>query len=173
MAPGGPLRDLSGLALARARDSARAGESPAFDLVVAAGFIVIAVGELELDRLIFGTKLVGVRFFLHPRKPVAWPWRAITALIVVGAPAAIVVYTLARFRVIWRDGLAALREPWGWVLLAGIIIFFATEAFEDTLDNVQFVAPFFLEETAELLASLCFLAAYLMRSRWRRDSGAG
>ncbi|MGH7392878.1 MAG: hypothetical protein ACREM3_26010 [Candidatus Rokuibacteriota bacterium] len=160
------------LALSRARGLARAGQSPAFDIVVAALLMAFAVAELELDRVIFGTKVIGTRFFLHPRRPVAWPWRALIALIVVGVPVAVGIYALRRIRPLVRSGLAALREPWGRLLLAGFVVFGASEALEPALARVSLVSHFFLEETAELAASACFIAAYALRpDRARSPAG--
>lgn len=151
------------LALWRAGGLARAGLSPAFDVVIAALLMVVALGELELDRWIFGTKVIGTRFFLSPRKSVAWPWRVLVALVVVGVPVAIAVYALMRVRPVVRSGLAAVREPWGRLLLAGFVVFAASQALEPGLDRLRVVSAFFLEETAELTASACFVAAYALR----------
>jgi len=151
------------LALLRARAEARLGRSPAFDLLIASTLATLAVGELELDRWLFGTKVIGTRFFLNPRKPVAWPWRLLTALIVVGVPAAVAVYALARLRTVVAAGAEAVGQAWGQGLLAGVVLFGASQALEPLLDRVEVVSPFFLEETAELAASACFVIAYVVR----------
>jgi hypothetical protein len=161
------------LAFFRARRLGRAGRSPAFDLVVATGLLVLAAGELELDRWIFGTKVIGTRFLLGPRKPVAWPWRVVANLIAVGVPAAVGIYAAVRIRPLIDAGRAAMREPWGWILLAGVAFFGAGQVFERALDSLRFVSPFFFEEVAELAASCCFVAAYVLRPTARARPGAG
>lgn len=153
----------AGLALLRARQLGRAGRSPAFDLVVATLLLVLVAGELELDRWIFGTKVIGTRFLISPRKPVAWPGRVVTNLIAVGVPTAVGIYAALRIGPLIDTGLAALREPWGWILFAGVAIFGAGQVFERALDSLRFVSPFFFEEAAELAAAGCFVAAYVVR----------
>lgn len=153
------------LALGRARSLVRAGRSPAFDLVVGLVMIVLAVAELELDRWIFGTKVVGSRFFLAPRKPVAWPWRTITNVIAYGVPAAVGVYALARARELVDVARTALREGWGWSLLGGVVVLGASQGLERTLARLAFVSPYFAEEVAELAGAACFVLAYAVRPR--------
>lgn len=152
------------LALGRARALVRAGRSPAFDLVVGLALIVLAVAELELDRWIFGTKVIGLRFLLTPRKPVAWPWRMITNLIAYGIPVAVGAYAFTRARELFDAGRAALREAWGWILLAGVVVLGASQALESILARGRFVSPYFAEEVAELVASACFVVTYAARS---------
>ena len=151
------------LALARARTLARSGDAgAAFHVVIAALLVVLALGELELDRLFFGTKLIGPRFFLSPRRHVAWPWRVLAALIAVGGPVAIGVYALTRIRRIVGTGFAALRETWGRVLFFAFLLFGLVQVFERPLNRLHFVNEIFVEEGLELVAAGGFVAAYLL-----------
>ena len=152
------------LALVRARALARAGRPATFDVVIAMLLAGMALGEIELDRLLFGTKLTGLRFLLRPRKPVAWPWRVLAALVVFGLPIGIALYALTHARAVTRSGLAALRAPWGRLLFAGFVLFGLTQVFERVLNRVHFVSDLFVEEALELVATGCWVAAYTLRS---------
>lgn len=155
------------LGLARARALARAGQPAAFDVVIALLLAAMALGELELDRWLLGTKLIGARFFLRPRKPVAWPWRALAALIVVGLPIGIGIYALTRARQVARSARDALRAPWGRLLVAGFVLFALTQVFERILNRAHFVSDLFVEEALEVVATGCWVAAYVLRSERR------
>lgn len=72
------------------------------------------IGEVDLDRLLFDTRIVSTRFFLNTN--VAMHWRALAVLIVVGVPAALGVFVVARFGAFWREGWPAVAQPWGRVL---------------------------------------------------------
>lgn len=157
----------AGQAIAYARHLARAREPVAFEILVAAGLLALALGELELDRWWFGTKVIGKRFLFRPRKPVAWPWRVLTVAIALGVPVALVIYAIARFRQVVRAGLAALAAAWGRVLLAGGVLYALAILFEKHLNRVHFVSHVFVEEVVELLAACCFVAALLLRPRPR------
>ena len=143
---------------------ARAGQPIAFEVVIVTLLLALALGELELDRWLFGTKLIGPRFLFRPRHPVAWPWRVLVVLIGFGVPLAIAVYALTRLREVVRSGLAALGEPWGRLLFVGCALFGMTNVFEKAVNRVHFVSHTFVEEALELLATCCIAAAYLIRS---------
>jgi hypothetical protein len=84
----------------------------------------------------------------------------LAVLVVVGVPLAIGVYALVRFRALWREGWAALDQPWGRVLAASAALLLVTELLEKHLRIVPGVPRFFIEESLELLAALgIFVAA--------------
>jgi len=85
------------------------------------------------------------------------------ALVVVGVPVAIGVFVLARFRVFWREGWAAVAQPWGRVLAASVGLAVLTEIFEKQLGHVPGVPKFFLEELFELVAAIGFFVAAIGR----------
>lgn len=161
------------LALVRARALIRSGQPAAFDVVIAMLLAGVALGEIELDRWLFGTRLIGLRFIFRPRKPVAWPWRALTALVVLGLPIGIAIYALTRAREVTRSGLAALRAPWGRLLCAGFVLFGLTQVLERALNRVHFVSGVFVEEALELVAAGCWVAAYVLRVGEDRPAPAG
>jgi hypothetical protein len=91
------------------RGAARAGHVSPFDVVIVASLIGLVIGEVDLDRLVFGTKVISTRFFVNPS--VALPWRVLAAVVVVGVPAAIGIFALARIRLFWSESWAAIAEP--------------------------------------------------------------
>ncbi|MGH7346072.1 MAG: hypothetical protein ACREK4_14250 [Candidatus Rokuibacteriota bacterium] len=141
-----------------ARDTGRL--SP-LDLAIVACLVGWIIGEVDLDRLLFGTKIIWTRFFVDGR--VAIPWRLLAALVVVGVPAVISVFVVARVRAFWHEGWAALSEPWGRVLAASVAVAVLTEIFERQLGHVPGVPPFFLEELFELVAAIGFFVAAAAR----------
>jgi hypothetical protein len=144
-----------------ARDAARVGRVSPLDVVVVASLIGLVIGEVDLDRLIFGTKIIATKFFVDAR--VAFGWRLLAMLVVVGVPLAIGVFALVRIRAFWRDGWAAIAQPWGRVLAASVAVAVLTELFEKPLGHVPGVPRYFLEELLELVAGIGFLVSALGR----------
>lgn len=134
-----------------------------FDLVVVASLIGLVIGEVDLDRILFGTKVIATRFFVNGR--VAIGWRALAALIVVGVPAAIGLFVVVRAQVFWREGWAAIVQPWGRVLAASVGLAVLTELFEKPLGHVPSVPRFLLEELLELVAAIGFFVSGVARAR--------
>jgi len=131
------------------------------DLLTIAALVGLIIGEVDLDRRLFGTKVIATKFFV--RSTVALPWRVLAVLVVVGVPLAIGVYALARFRALWREGWAALDQPWGRVLAASAALLLVTELLEKHLRIVPGVPRFFIEESLELLAALGIFVAAVAR----------
>jgi hypothetical protein len=141
-----------------ARDTGRV--SP-LDLAIVSCLIGLIIGEADLDRVVFGTKVIWTRFFVNSQ--VAIQWRLLAALVVVGVPAAISFFVLARFRAFWYEGWAAVEKPWGRVLAASVALSVLTEVFERQLGHIPGVPRFFLEELFELVAAIGFFVAAAAR----------
>ena len=177
----GAVEVLQGLLLAAvlalvARRAARLvalGRSAVSEVVLFFGFSVLLAGELEAWQVVFDRSLT-TRHVLK-MSPVKFGFAMVTLALVMILIAAVVVYTVRHFRELVRWGFAALRSDWGWVLLAGLLIFACTELFERKLNSIlrPIFPKTFLEEGLELLANTFFLLALRERDRverTRRDS---
>jgi hypothetical protein len=142
------------------REGAHGARSP-FDVVVVAALVGIIIGELDVDRWLFGKKIIKTSFLIGGN--VALPWRLLAALVVVGVPAALGIYALLHVRTLWREGWSALAQPWGRVLAASVLLLVVTEVFERPLGHVPGVPHFFIEETLELVGSIGFFVAAVAR----------
>ena len=132
------------------------GRSP-LDVLTVVALLGLIIGELDVDRRLLGTKIISTAFFFKAKY--ALPWRLLAALVVVGVPAAVGIYALRHVRTLWREGCAALAQPWGRVLAASAAVLILTEIFERPLGRVPGVPHFFLEETLELVASIGIVVA--------------
>jgi hypothetical protein len=143
------------------RDASRTGRVSPLDVVIVASLIGLIIGEVDLDRLMFGTKVISTRFLVNAR--VALQWRVIAAVVVVGVPVAIGMFALVRIQLVWRDSGAAVAQPWGRVLAAAVALAVLTELFERPLGHVPGVPRYFLEELLELVAGIGFLVSAVAR----------
>jgi hypothetical protein len=150
-----------GLALRSAWQTWGAGESPVFEVLVGAMLAGLIIGEVDLDRVLVGQKIISTRFLIDADVWVGW--RALAAVAVVGPPLALAVYALRRRVELLAAVRQALAEPAGRVFLAGLVIFGLTEVFERQLGRVPGVPRYFLEETLELIAAVCFGVALYVR----------
>ena len=78
---------------------------------------------------------------------------------------AIGAFVCLRLRAFWREGWAAIAQPWGRVLATSLAIAVLTEVFEKQLGHVPGVPRFFLEELLELVSSIGFFVAAAARPR--------
>jgi len=145
------------------RNAVANGRLSPFDVLTVAALIGLIIGEIDLDRRLFGTKVIATKFFVDSRG--ALSWRLLAVLVVVGVPAALGIYALARIRTLWREGWAALGEPWGRVLAASAAVLLFTELFERQLGHVPGVPRYFLEELFELVGAIGFVVAAAARRR--------
>jgi hypothetical protein len=134
------------------RNALRSGRVSPLDFVVVSCLIGLIIGEVDLDRLLFGTKVISTRFFINAK--VALPWRALAAAVVVGVPVAIGMFALVRIRDFSREGWAAIAQRWGRVLAVGVAILVLTQIFERPLGHVPGVPHYFFEELFELVAAI-------------------
>ncbi len=132
----------------------RAGASPVFEVLVTAMLAGLVIGEIDLDRLIFGRTIIYTRFLVDTR---VWlGWRALALLVMALPPVVLAFYALRRR----RDLVAAIRramlEPAGRVFIAGVIIFGLTEVLEKPLGRVPGLPRYMAEEVLELVSGICF-----------------
>jgi hypothetical protein len=140
---------------------ARGGRPVVLDVLLGAGFAVLLIGELDLDRRVTGMKVLATRFFVNPQVPLAY--RLVAGAILVGVPLGLAVYALCRRAELRAAARRLLREPWGQVVLAGIVLFGLTEVFERPLGRVPGLPRLVLEETLELAAAICFAVGLAAR----------
>jgi len=144
-----------GLALARL-------ERPvAADVLLAAMMAGLVIGEMDLDKRLFGMKLISTKFFVNPSIPLGY--RALGFLLVVGPPVALAVYAWRWRAELWAAAVRALREPWGQVLVAGGVVLGFTEIFERQLGYMPGYPRNFLEEGLEVCAAVCFFLGLVAR----------
>jgi hypothetical protein len=143
------------------RGASRVGRVSPLDVVIVASLVGLIIGEVDLDRMIFGTKITTTKFFVDAR--VAVVWRLLAALVVVGPPLAIGLFALVRIGIFWREGWKAIAQPWGRVLAASVAVAVLTELFERPLGHVPCVPRYFLEELLELVATIGFLVSAIGR----------
>ena len=154
-------------AVRAAHEQWRAGVSPVAEVLVAAMMAGLVIGEVDLDRLIVGRKIVSTRFLVDTG---VWlGWRALALLVMAVPPIVLGVYALLE----WRELLGAIRrafgEPDGRVFIAGCLIFGFTEIFEKPLGHIPRMPRYMAEETLELLAGICFAVALCARVRRLRS----
>jgi RND family efflux transporter MFP subunit len=151
------------LAFGQGRAARREGRPATLEVAIVAAMTVICIGEVDLDRLIFGTKIISTRFFVHPRHPLLL--RALAVVVVVGAPLALGVWLLARWRQLRQASLEGLRQPWGQVAAFGMALFLGVELIERPLSHIEWLPRSFPEELLELVSGICMFVGLAARQR--------
>jgi RND family efflux transporter MFP subunit len=151
------------LAAGQARRARRAGRPIAFEVAVMLAMLLVSIGEIDLDRTIFGTKVIATRFFVNPGYSLAL--RGLAVLVVVGVPLVVGIWLLSRWRDLWQTVRAALPEPWGQAAAFGAALFLAVETVERPLDRIPWLPPHVAEETLELVAAIHIFAGIAARHR--------
>jgi hypothetical protein len=151
------------LAFAHGRAARRAGQTATLDVAIVAAMALICIGEIDLDRVLFGTQIISTRFFVSPRYALAA--RAAAALVVVGAPLAAAAWLLAHWRHLWGAIVNALHQPWGQVAAFGMALMLAVEVVERPLSSIKLLPRNFAEEVLEFVAALCIFVGLAARRR--------
>ena len=139
----------------------RAGRPAVLDVAIVTAMVMACVGEIDLDRKIFGVKIVTTLFFVDPKYPLAL--RVLAALIVVGVPFAVGVWLLRRWTTLHGLGQGALREPWGQTAAFGAALYVVAQMLERPIDRIPWQQHHMIEETSELIAALCIVIALVAR----------
>jgi hypothetical protein len=147
------------VSLGSAWTSYRSGHPVLLNVLIVAALAAIVIGEVDIDKRLFGVKIISTRFFVDPH--IFLPYRMLAVAVVVGVPLAIGLYALRNWRQLWLSGVDALRHAWGRVLLAGVLTFVAAQIFERPLGRVPGFPRFFLEEALELVAAIWFMLAVM------------
>jgi hypothetical protein len=140
---------------------AAARRSPAFDVAVVATLGIMIIGEVDLDRAIFGVRLIEPQFFVNPRYPL--PARAAAVLVIVGVPVAIGLWLLPRWRPLLADAFAGLRQPWGQVAAFALVLYIVVQVFERRIDRIPGPPRNFIEELLEFLAAIAIFVGLTAR----------
>jgi len=164
MGTAGALAARQGLA------ARRRGEPFVFEVAVVVAMTMICIGEVDLDRVLFGTKVISTRFFVSPKHP--FGWRLLAVLVVVGAPTAVGIWLLVRIRELWRACLRGLLEPWGQTATFGIGLFMFVQVFEHRIGRLPWQPPYFFEETLELVAAIYMFVGFAARQLARSTGGS-
>jgi hypothetical protein len=158
------LMGIAGVLAARQGLAAkRRGEPYALEVAIVAAMTMMCIGEVDLDRTLFGLKIIHTRFFVNPRY--ALGWRLLAVLVVVGVPTAVGVWLLAHIRDLWWASLRGLFEPWGQTATFGIALFMFVQMFERRLDHLPWQPPDFFEEVLELVAAIYIFVGLVARQR--------
>jgi hypothetical protein len=151
------------LAFRQGRAARRTGQPAALDVAIVAAMVIICIGEIDLDRILFGTKVIATRFFVNRTHSILV--RALAVIVVVGAPVALGVWLLVHLRDLWQAAMKGLRQPWGQLAAFGMALFLAVQAFERPLNHLGSLPPYFAEEVLELVSMICILVGLIARRR--------
>lgn len=137
--------------------------SGAADVLLTAGFVFLAISEMELPRWILGKSIKIDR--LARDVAAGLPRETMLVVVVAGLAVAVGIYALRHRTDLLVWGSAALRNSWGPLLLLGACLFVVTEIFERSLNRVMGAGlpRSLLEESLELLAALYCLLAMMLR----------
>ena len=157
------------LILRAAREVGGSGGSPVLEILMAAMLVGLIIGEVDLDHVVTGRKIIHTKFFVDSR--VALGWRVVAAIAVVGAPVALALYALIRRMELVSAIWAAVQRPWGRTFLGGVILFGVTELFERPLGHVGWLPRYMAEESLELISAIWMAVGAFARLRalqsWR------
>lgn len=151
------------LAFRQGRAARRLGRLATFEVAVVGAMAIICLGEVDLDRLIFGTKVISTRFFVSPKHGLAV--RTLAVIGVVGPPLALGIWLLRHVGELLRTSLRALRYPWGQCAAFGMALYVAVEIFEKPLGHVRGVPSHFWEEVLELVSAIFIFVGMATRQR--------
>lgn len=151
------------LAFRQGRAARRAGQPATLEVAIVASMAALCIGEVDLDRIIFGTKIISTRFFVNPAYPLLQ--RALAVALVVGPPLAVAIWVLTRFRDLWSASLDGLGQPWGQVAAFGAVLSLAVEVVEKPLGRIEGLPRNFAEEVLECVAMLCIFVGLAARRR--------
>jgi RND family efflux transporter MFP subunit len=141
----------------------RRGEPFVLEVAIVAAMTMICIGEIDLDRVLFGLKIIHTRFFVNPKYSLMW--RLLAIVVVVGAPTAVGIWLLAHVRELWRASLRGLFAPWGQTATFGIALFMFVQVFERRIDRLPWQPPDFFEEVLELVAAIYIFVGLAARQR--------
>jgi hypothetical protein len=141
----------------------RRGEPFVFEVAVVAAMTMICIGEVDLDRVLFGVKVIHTRFFVSPKHPLGW--RLLAVLVVVGAPTAVGIWLLVNLRELLWACLLGLLEPWGQTATFGIGLYVFVQIFEHRIDRLPWQPPYFFEEGLELVGAIYMFVGLAARQR--------
>jgi hypothetical protein len=149
------------LAVRQGVSAFRAGQPITLEVMIATTMLMGCLGEIDLDRKLFGIKVVATRFFVNQKYSLVL--RALAVLVIVGAPAAVAAWLLRRWRQLLRASLDALREPWGQTAAVGAAVYVITQIFEGPIDRIPWQQHHLIEELLELLAAICMCVGLAAR----------
>lgn len=121
----------------------------------------LVIGELDLDRLIFGVKVIATRFFVNPEYPLAV--RLLAVVVVVGVPLILGLHVVRHVGTAWRTGRALLDEPGGQLVVAGVTLLVVVALLEQPLGDIRSFPRHFLEESLELISAVLVLVGLAAR----------
>jgi hypothetical protein len=143
------------------RAARRAGRPATLEVAIVAAMAIICLGEVDLDRMLFSTKIISTRFFVSPQYPLLA--RALAVVVIVGAPAVLGLWLLMHVRDLGRSGIDALRQPWAQSAAVGMALFLTVEVFERSLNHVPALPPHFAEEVLEVVAMIGIFSGLVAR----------
>ena len=127
---------VAGVAASHAAWSARrAGRSPVVEVLLVGLLGGLIIGEVDLDRVVFGRKIIYTRFLVD--QDVWLGWRALAAVAIAGVPGAFALYGLQRRAELMAAGRRALGEPSGRLLLAALVLFGLAQVLERPLARIH------------------------------------
>ena len=154
-------------AVRAAIDRWRADASPVFEVLVAAMLVGLMMGEVDLDRVLAGRKIVSKRFLLDAE---VWlGWRVLAFLAMVLPAMTLALYALRQRRALLTAIRRVTSESPMRLFIAGMVILGFTETFERSLERTPGLPRYVVEEVLELAVAICFAIAFYAHWRLRRS----